>query len=217
MHNAHYVCVACCDICACACVYLCLLHVQWCILIHITCEPQGSDITYVENNKQHCKHAMCWPRRKPQMCGNPKPSALCWTTKGTPPRCANPNHQHETCWALCHLTSSTWMELLTINIHEVQCPKIFVHEGFGHVHIICGVQTRLSKSLAHSHVGFLHHCVAPPWIETHCFFSKVVQVVESGGGVPCIQTLVVWMIGSQWPHVMDPCYSLSKVNCWLYW
>ena len=44
---------------ACACVYLCLLHVHCCILIHITCEPQGSDITYVENNKQHCNNAMC--------------------------------------------------------------------------------------------------------------------------------------------------------------
>ena len=149
---------------ACACVYLCLLHVHCCILTHITCEPQGSDITYVESNKQHCKNAMCWSRSKPQMCGNPKLSALCWTPKGTPPLCANPNHQHEKCWALCHLTSSIWMELLTINKHEVESPKIFVHESFGHVHIICGVQARLGKSLAHSHVCFLQHCVALPWI-----------------------------------------------------
>ena len=56
------------------------------------------------------------------------------------------------CSALCHLTSSIWMEPLTINKHEVESPKIFVHESFGHVHIICGVHAILGKSLAHSHV-----------------------------------------------------------------
>ena len=170
-----------------------------------------------QSNKQHCKIAMCWSRGKPQMCGNPKPSALCWTTKGTPPLRANPNHQHETCWALCHLTSSIWMELLTINIHEVQCPKIFLHESFGHVHIICGVQTRLGNSFAYSHICFLHHCIPSSWIQKHGLFSKVVQVVDFGWSVPYIQTFAVWIICNQWPHVMDPCYSLSKVSCWLYW
>ena len=89
------------------------------------------------------------------------------------------------------MCSRIWMELLTMNIHEVQCPKIFVHEGFGHHHIICGMQARLCQGLAHTHVGFLHHGVAPPWIGKHGFLSNVVQVVQFGWGAPYIQTFFV--------------------------
>ena len=82
----------------------------------------------------------------------------------TPYLCANPNHEHAKCSALCHLTSSFWMEPLTINKHRVESPPVFVNESLGHVHIICGVQARLGQSLAHTHVCLLQHCVAIPWI-----------------------------------------------------
>ena len=160
----HTICV--CGMLRYMCMCMCVFVFVACALLYFDSyhlfETQGSDITYVEKNKQHCQNAMCWSRSKPQMCGNPKLSALCWTTKGTPPQCANPNHQHETCWALCNLTSMIWLELIPIHIHEVQCPKIVVHEGFGHLQIICWVQTGVCQSLAHSHIGFLNHCVFPP-------------------------------------------------------
>ena len=174
MHNAHYMCV--CGMLRYMCMGMCVFVSVACALLYFDSyhlfEPQGSDITYVEKNKQHCQNAVCWSRSKPQTCGNPKVSALCWTTKGTPPHAVCKSKPLDLKNVELGATSKIWLEFLSINIDEVQRPKILVNESFGHLQIICWVQTGVCQSLAHSHIGVIHHCVAPPWIEKQCSCSQ---------------------------------------------
>ena len=116
-----------------------------------------------------------------------------------------------------HITSSRWLEFVTINIEEVESPLILLHESFGHVVIISGVQARFGQCFTNTHVGFLHHCVALPWVKKHGFLPKVVQVVQCCWSVPYVETFLIRLFGNQGPHQKDFVYSLGKSICWLLW
>ena len=182
----HAVCMTCKCACVPVCVQVCMCAFLWCM--HCIPEMQTWDACHQNKNPLHDHTCFARIWHTTPVCKS-KPSAcnmLSFVPSHLKHLDGTPHHKH------------TWSAE----------PKDTCPWGFGHTHIICGVQARLGKCLADSHVCLLHHGVASPWVEIHCVLTKVVQVVELGWSAPYVQTFAVWIICHHWPHEANGLYAL---------